>query len=41
MIHKYKLAGYNVLLDVNSGGVHIIDDLTSDTCPLICLILAS
>ena len=30
MIHKYKLAGYNVLLDVNSGGVHIIDDLSYD-----------
>lgn len=30
MIHKYKLSGYNVLLDVNSGGVHIIDDLTYD-----------
>ncbi len=44
MIHKYKLAGYNVLLDTNSGGVHIVDDLTydlldnvqppfEDTCP--------
>ena len=30
MIHKYKLSGYNVLLDVNSGGVHLIDDLTYD-----------
>lgn len=30
MIHKYKLSGYNVLLDTNSGGVHIIDDLTYD-----------
>ena len=30
MIHKYKLAGLNILLDVNSGGVHIIDDLTYD-----------
>ncbi len=30
MIHKYKLSGFNVLLDVNSGGVHIIDDLTYD-----------
>ena len=30
MIHKYKLAGYNVLLDTNSGGVHIVDDLTYD-----------
>ncbi len=44
MIHKYKLCGYNVVLDVNSGGVHIVDDLTydllteikppfSETCP--------
>ncbi len=30
MIHKFKLNGFNILLDVNSGGVHIIDDLTYD-----------
>ena len=30
MIHKFKLSGFNILLDVNSGGVHIIDDLTYD-----------
>lgn len=30
MIHKFKLAGMNILLDVNSGGVHIIDDMTYD-----------
>ena len=30
MIHKFKLEGFNVLLDVNSGGVHIVDDLTYD-----------
>ncbi|MBQ6633484.1 MAG: thioether cross-link-forming SCIFF peptide maturase [Ruminococcus sp.] len=30
MIHKFKLEGYNVLLDVNSGGVHLVDDLTYD-----------
>ena len=30
MIHKFKLSGFNVLLDVNSGGVHIVDDLTYD-----------
>ena len=30
MIHKFKLSGYNILLDVNSNGVHIIDDLTYD-----------
>jgi len=30
MIHKYKLNGYNIVLDINSGGVHIVDDLTFD-----------
>ena len=30
MIHKYKLNGFNIVLDVNSGGVHIVDDLTYD-----------
>ena len=30
MIQKYKLAGYNILLDVNSNAVNIIDDLTYD-----------
>lgn len=30
MIHKYKLAGYNIVIDVNSGAVHVVDDLTYD-----------
>lgn len=30
MIHKYKLNGYNIVLDVNSGGVHVVDELTYD-----------
>ena len=30
MIHKFKQNGMDILLDVNSGGVHIIDDLTYD-----------
>lgn len=30
MIHKYKLNGFNIVLDVNSGGVHIVDELTYD-----------
>ncbi len=30
MIHKYKLGGCNIVLDVNSGGVHIVDELTYD-----------
>ncbi len=27
MIHPYKLGGYNIVLDVNSGAVHAVDDL--------------
>ena len=30
MIHKYKLAGYNIVIDVNSGAIHAVDDLTYD-----------
>ena len=30
MIHKYKLNSFNIVLDVNSGGVHIVDELTYD-----------
>lgn len=30
MIHKFKQNGMYILLDVNSGGVHIIDELTYD-----------
>lgn len=30
MIHKYKLNGYNIVLDINSGGVHVVDELTYD-----------
>ncbi len=30
MIHKFKQKGFNIVLDVNSGGVHVVDDLTYD-----------
>ena len=30
MIHKYHLGGLYIVLDVNSGGVHIVDELTYD-----------
>lgn len=30
MIHRYKNNGYNIILDVNSGSVHIVDELTYD-----------
>ena len=35
MIHKYKLSGHNIVLDVNSGGVHIVDDLTFDLLDIV------
>lgn len=30
MIHKYKMGGYNICLDVHSGAVHILDDAAYD-----------
>ena len=27
MIHQYRNNGYNIVLDVNSGAVHVVDDL--------------
>ncbi|MEG2039340.1 MAG: thioether cross-link-forming SCIFF peptide maturase, partial [Oscillospiraceae bacterium] len=30
MIHQYKLSGYNIVLDIHSGAVHVVDDVTYD-----------
>ena len=30
MIHQYKLGGYNIILDICSGSVHAVDDVTYD-----------
>ena len=30
MIHQYKLGGYNIVLDICSGGVHVVDDVAYD-----------
>ena len=30
MIHQYRNNGYNIVLDVNSGSVHVVDDLVYD-----------
>jgi uncharacterized protein len=30
MIHQYKLAGRNIVLDTNSGAIHLVDDLAFD-----------
>ena len=34
MVHQYKNNGYNIVLDVNSGAVHVVDDVTYDVIPL-------
>ncbi len=28
MVHQYKNNGYNIVLDVNSGAIHVVDDVT-------------
>ena len=35
MIHQYKNNGYNIVLDVNSGSVHVVDDLVYDAIALL------
>lgn len=30
LVHKFKQNGYNFLLDVNSGSVHLVDDIAYD-----------
>ena len=30
MIHQYKLNGYNIVLDVHSGSIHVVDDIAYD-----------
>ena len=44
MIHRYKLGGLNIVLDVCSGSVHVVDEVAYDiigmyetsTCAEIC-----
>ena len=40
MIHQYKNNGYNIVLDVNSGSVHVVDDIVYDVLPVIEKFLA-
>ena len=35
MVHRYKNNGYNIVLDVNSGAVHIVDEIVYDLIPLM------
>ncbi len=34
MIHQYKLGGYNIVLDICSGSVHVVDDVAYDIIAL-------
>ena len=34
MVHQYKNNGYSICLDVNSGAVHIVDDIVYDIISL-------
>ena len=35
MVHIYKNNGYNIVMDVNSGAVHVVDELVYDIVSLI------
>lgn len=35
MIHQYKNNGYNIVMDVNSGSIHVVDDIVYDMISLI------
>ena len=35
MIHQYINHGYHIVMDVNSGSVHVVDELTYGLIPLI------
>lgn len=35
MIHQFRNNGYNMVLDVNSGSVHVVDDIVYDVLELI------
>ena len=34
MIHQYKNSGYNIVLDINSGSVHVVDELSYEIIAL-------
>ena len=34
MIHQYKSNGYNIVMDINSGAIHVVDDVVYDIIEL-------
>ena len=35
MIHQYRNNGYNIVMDVNSGSVHVVDDCVYEVLPAV------
>ena len=35
VVHQYKNNGYDIVLDVNSGAIHVVDDVTYDVIEMI------
>ena len=35
LVHQYKNNGYNIVMDVNSGSVHVVDDIVYDMIPYV------
>ena len=35
MIHQYQNNGYRIVLDVNSGAVHVVDELVYDVIAVL------
>ncbi len=40
MVHQYISNGYHIVLDVNSGSVHVVDELAYDVIPIVEKLLA-
>ena len=35
LIHRYQAGGCNIVLDINSGCIHLVDNVTYDLLPLL------
>ena len=35
LIHRYQSNGYNIVLDINSGCIHLVDQVTYEVLPFM------
>ena len=35
LIHRYKSYGFNIVLDINSGCIHLVDEVTYEVLPYL------